>query len=81
MACAKPVIASHIGGIPEVVGNEGSAGLLVAPGNADEIVMAINHLRTLSDRGKSMGEKARLRIKSRYTWQHSAQRLLQALAS
>lgn len=81
MACAKPVIASHIGGIPEVVGNEGTAGLLVAPGSADEIVIAINHLRGLPDRGKAMGELARVRIETRYTWQHSAQRLLQALAS
>lgn len=79
MACAKPVIASHIGGIPEVVGNEENAGLLVTPGDAHSIVSAINHLRSLSDKGKSMGENARLRIKNRYTWQHSAQRLLQAL--
>lgn len=81
MACAKPVIASHIGGIPEVVGNEGNAGLLVTPGDAEAIVMAINHLRELPDKGKMMGENARLRIESRYTWQHSTQRLLQALAS
>lgn len=79
MACGKPVIASHIGGIPEVVGNEGTAGLLVTPGDAQSIVTAINHLRELPDRGKEMGENARLRIESRYTWQHSAQRLLRAL--
>lgn len=79
MACAKPVIASHIGGIPEVVGNEGTSGLLVTPGDAQSIVMAINHLRGLSDKGKQMGENARLRIETRYTWQHSAQRLLSAL--
>ena len=32
MSCGKPVIASHIGGIPEVVGNEETCGLLVPPG-------------------------------------------------
>ena len=63
------------------MGNEGTAGLLVAPGSADEIVIAINHLRGLPDRGKAMGEQARVRIETRYTWQHSAQRLLQVLAS
>ena len=35
MACGKPVIASYIGGIPEVVGNEQSAGLLVTPGDVN----------------------------------------------
>ncbi len=79
MACGKPVIASYIGGIPEVVGNEQSAGLLVTPGDVTAMVKAINHLRALPDRGKAMGENARQRIASHYTWQHSAQRLLQAL--
>lgn len=79
MACGKPVIASHIGGIPEVVGNEGTAGLLVTPGDAQSIVAAITYLSGLPDKGKKMGENARLRIESRYTWQHSAQRLLRAL--
>ena len=35
MAMWKPVIASYIGGIPEVVGNEQSAGLLVTPGDVN----------------------------------------------
>ena len=43
------------------------------------MVKAINHLRALPDRGKAMGENARQRIASHYTWQYSAQRLLQAL--
>ncbi len=79
MACGRPVIASHIGGIPEVVGNEGHAGILVTPGNAEAIVDAVNHLLTLPDRGKSMGESARQRIESMYTWEHSAERLLNAI--
>ncbi|OTA15383.1 alpha 1,2 N-acetylglucosamine transferase [Xenorhabdus vietnamensis] len=79
MACGRPVIASYIGGIPEVVGNEGSAGILVTPGDAVAIVDAVNHLLSLSDRGKGMGKTARQRVESRYTWEHSASRLLNAI--
>lgn len=42
-ACGKPVVASRIGGIPEVV-DDGVNGLLVEPGNPDELAAAIQHL-------------------------------------
>ncbi|PHM39597.1 alpha 1,2 N-acetylglucosamine transferase [Xenorhabdus mauleonii] len=79
MACGRPVIASYIGGIPEVVGNENNAGILVAPGDAKAITDAVNHLLSLPDRGKRMGACARQRIESLYTWEHSAIRLLSAI--
>ncbi|WP_338883853.1 glycosyltransferase family 4 protein [Xenorhabdus sp. TH1] len=79
MACGRPVIASCIGGIPEVVGNEGSTGILVTPGDAVAIAEAVNHLLSLPDRGEKMGKSARQRIETMYTWQHSASRLLNAI--
>ncbi len=79
MACAKPVIASYIGGIPEVVGNEGTAGLLVNPGSSQAIADAVTQLMSLPDRGRSMGKAARRRIETLYTWRHAATRLLTAL--
>ncbi|SFU80418.1 glycosyltransferase family 4 protein [Xenorhabdus koppenhoeferi] len=79
MACGCPVIASYIGGIPEVVGNENQAGILVTPGDAKAIADAVNHLLSLEDRGKSMGRYARQRIEAMYTWEHSANRLLNAI--
>ncbi|MDR0217386.1 MAG: glycosyltransferase family 4 protein [Enterobacteriaceae bacterium] len=79
MACERPVIASYIGGIPEVVGNEGQSGILVTPGNATAITDAVNHLLSLPDRGKAMGKHARQRIKAMYTWEHSARRLLDTI--
>lgn len=79
MACGKPVIGSYIGGIAEVIGNEEQSGLLVPPGNAQAIADAMKQLYMLPDRGKEMGENARLRIVGRYTWQHSSHRLLRVL--
>lgn len=79
MACSKPVIASYIGGVPEVVGNEGSSGLLVNPGDPQAIANAIQQLLALPDRGRNMGACARQRIETLYTWEHATNRLLAAL--
>ncbi len=43
MAAGKPVVASRVGGIPEVV-TESSDGLLVQGGNSEELSSAISHL-------------------------------------
>lgn len=80
MSCAKPVIASHIGGIPEVVGNEGSCGLLVGP--EDPVALAENMALLAADKDlrERMGQAARERICNLYTWHMSARRMLDAMA-
>jgi len=78
MSCGKPVIASHIGGIPEVVGNEGSSGLLVAPNNAEALAAAMQLLYCNPRKRIEMGANARNRILQNFTWDKSAERLLNA---
>lgn len=79
MSCAKPVIASYIGGIPEVVGNEESCGLLVAPGDAPALAQAMRALALDPARRTHMGRAGRARIEQRYTWELAGRRLLAAL--
>jgi glycosyltransferase involved in cell wall biosynthesis len=79
MSCGKPVIGSHIGGIPEVIGNEGSAGLLVAPGDAAALAQAMRALALDPARRARMGAAARARIETEFSWTAAAQRLLQGL--
>lgn len=79
MSCGKPVIASHIGGIPEVVGNEGSCGVLVPPGDAAALAQAMRRLAGDAALRAQLGAAARARIERLYTWDMSAQRLLAAL--
>jgi glycosyltransferase involved in cell wall biosynthesis len=51
MACGKPVVASAIGGLQDVVAN-GKSGLLVEPGNVDALREALRTL--LLDPAKRM---------------------------
>jgi glycosyltransferase involved in cell wall biosynthesis len=43
MACAVPVVASRVGGVPEMV-KDGQTGFLIAPGNLDELTDALDKL-------------------------------------
>ena len=60
MACGKPVVATRIGGVPEVV-EEGKTGLLVPPGDSPALAEAL--LRLLRDPAlrTRMGEAGRRR--------------------
>jgi glycosyltransferase involved in cell wall biosynthesis len=79
MSCGKPVIASYIGGIPEVVGNEESCGLLVAPGNATALAEAMRKLAESPELRQQMGATGRERVERLFTWNASAKRLLKTL--
>jgi N-acetyl-alpha-D-glucosaminyl L-malate synthase BshA len=65
MACEVPVVASRVGGLPEVVTN-GETGFLSAVGDVDE--MADNAAKLLSDKDLrvDMGKRARESAVSRY---------------
>lgn len=79
MSCGKPVIASYVGGIPEVVGNEEIGGVLVSPNDHIALAQAMHQLASDADLRRRMGAAARTRIEKLYTWDMSAQRLLRAL--
>lgn len=65
MAMAKPVVASQIPGITEVV-IDGENGILVAPKNSNLLAKAILDLLKDSDRSKKMGELGKARILKHY---------------
>lgn len=61
LAACRPVVATGVGGVPEVV-SDGLNGLLVGPGDIQEMASAI--LRLLEDpvASRNMGEKGRRRV-------------------
>jgi glycosyltransferase involved in cell wall biosynthesis len=65
MARARPVVASQLSGIPELVDNMKS-GLLFEPGNAQEAANAIEILANNLDLRHSMGLAGRQRVEDDY---------------
>ena len=69
MACGVPVVATTGGALPEVVGD---AGVLVEPGDADEMADAIRDLLADDQRRRRLGRQARDRIVEEFDWERAA---------
>jgi len=78
MASGTPVVATAVGGIPEIVVH-GDCGLLVEPGNAAAIAEAVNHLLARPALRRRMGDRARRLVEERFTWDVVASRFGLAL--
>lgn len=75
MASGKPVIASKIGQIENII-EHNKTGILVEPGNIDELTDNILKLSCDNDLRKKLGENAFEKVKSEYTWEKNAERIL-----
>jgi alpha-maltose-1-phosphate synthase len=89
MACETPVVASAVGGIPEVV-QDGVTGRLVpfepVSGDnpepkdperfAEDLAYAVNSLLAAPDELKNMGVAARKRVEAHFTWEAVARKTL-----
>jgi glycosyltransferase involved in cell wall biosynthesis len=67
MACARPVIASDVGGVGELLGRDGVAGILVAPGDVAALSEAMRCLLADPSRRAAVAAAARARIEARGT--------------
>ncbi|MBN1421572.1 MAG: glycosyltransferase [Planctomycetes bacterium] len=62
-AAGKPVVASRIGGIPEIV-RDGDDGILVPPGDARALAGAIASLSRDPERARRMGARGRCKVEA-----------------
>ena len=67
MACGAAVVASNVGGIPEVV-VDGETGLLVPPSDPESLTDALNILVRDADLAASMGKAGRARAAADFGW-------------
>ena len=67
MSVGKPVISTNVkGGIPDVIRN-GETGILVRPGDVEELSSAIIKLLTNPELTKRMGDLGRKRVEAKYS--------------
>jgi glycosyltransferase involved in cell wall biosynthesis len=71
MACALPVVATRVGGIPEVALHETTA-LLVPPRAVEPLVQALQQLVESADLRRAMGRAGHQRVHRAFLWPHSA---------
>ena len=68
MSLSKPIVASRIGGIPEIVEHE-KTGLLVKPGDAKDLYQALFTLLNDPEKQKRMGNAGKTRLEGHFTLQ------------
>ena len=81
MACGLPVVATAVGGIPEIV-LDGVTGYLVPVPDGGEGLGAALFERVCAllgdrDRARAMGEAGRQRVLDKFTWQAIAARTVE----
>ncbi len=74
LAHGTPVVASRVGGIPELV-EDGRAGLLVPPNDAAALADALKRLWPDEERRRAFGRYGQMVVAPRYSWAKLAERL------
>jgi glycosyltransferase involved in cell wall biosynthesis len=67
MSYQKPVIATNVGGIPDII-HDGETGLLVEEKNASALAHAIERLLDDPHLGRRLGEQGALFVEERFDW-------------
>jgi len=76
MASKKPVLATSVGAIPDVV-RSGLAGLLVPPGDPAALCKGIVELLTNPERANRLAENARLRVEQEFSSKAMAEKYVE----
>ncbi len=74
MAMGRPVAASAVGGVPEVV-RDGTDGILVPAGDVDALAAALRRLLTDPAGAEAMGRRARERVVARFAFADRVRRM------
>jgi glycosyltransferase involved in cell wall biosynthesis len=72
MACGTPVVATTMGALSEVIGDDG-AGVLIPPGDCRALARAIEDLLVNEDQRIEMGRRGRKRVEENFCWIKTAE--------
>ena len=72
MTAEIPVIATNVGGIPEMIANQEN-GLLIQPKNSHELAEKINYLINNPKIAKKITQKARQKVEKEFTLERMIQ--------
>ena len=75
MACETPVIASNIGGLPEII-DHNSDGILVNVGSVEQIALSVKKLLSDCEMTRTIGQRGRKKVLAKFTWDKIAKRSL-----
>jgi glycosyltransferase involved in cell wall biosynthesis len=78
MAMGKPIVASKVGQLQEIL-KDGENAILVPPDNTEKLANAILRLASDSDLRETLGRKARNDLVGNYTWTDNAKRVIRSL--
>jgi glycosyltransferase involved in cell wall biosynthesis len=74
MASGTPVIATHAGSLPEVVGENQEGGILVPPQDSDALAKAIHLVTTQPLLREKLASGGRHRVECLFSWKSTAQK-------
>ncbi|GAA3301744.1 glycosyltransferase family 4 protein [Dactylosporangium vinaceum] len=77
MACGTPVIATAVGGMPEIV-SDGRTGLIVPPSDIGALQAALTRIQTDRALWAQMSREAAARVAREFSWAAVSQRCLDA---
>jgi glycosyltransferase involved in cell wall biosynthesis len=80
MSFGKPVVATRVGGIPDLITN-GIEGLLVEPENSLQLATAITTIFSDESLKRRLADNARKRVEREFTWKAIAEKTLKLYAS
>ncbi len=75
MAMEKPIIATRVGAVPEII-QDGKEALLVSPGDQKSLARAIERLVSDDGLDKRLSRNAKILVKKKYTWESVTQKTL-----
>ena len=74
MACGLPVIATSVGGTPEII-KDMKNGVLVPPRNPKALAETISKFLSNKELGLAIGKEARNTVEDKFTWEENVRRL------